>query len=261
MMFRATASGRSKTFAIPGLWPVDQLFSMVMPAGTRLSRCHDTSTSRCSTPAATPLPVALPDPRRKNLILAIVEEPELGMVVGLGRRYRDAQPKRVRGDHPRQAVKRMTGERPGGGASLDEDIRHECSCLFLPSFEPPRSTAPRSAGNRAGATVNSIGSVSSRVRWTAKPGASCWIQPAVNQPKAPRTVVAARNPGIRMLRATRASGKGKRPGFKVLSSVSTARSLGAGEGCVPMLRLPLENRLSGCFRLRGRVLRLDLPRW
>ena len=208
MMSLAKAAGNSTTSSIPRLLPCDQSSSMAMPLVTLawLSGTHDTSTSMCSTPACHAPIGRIARPTGEHLILAVVEEPDLRVVVRVGCGDCDPEPKRPCGDHPCETVECMPGERRCIGAPLGRTRRRPARLLLAASSGRPVPRRPVRQENSAGATVKSMGSVPFRLRYTASPGASRPIHPAVNQPKAPRTFVAARNPGMRTCAATGSSG-------------------------------------------------------
>ena len=78
-----------------------------------------------------------------------------------------------------------------------------------------------------GATVNVIGDVSLRLRYSARPCASWLIHPAENHPNAPRTDFAARNPGTSTLSPIGVSGRRYSPGCTVGSEANVLTVPGA----------------------------------
>ena len=65
----------------------------------------------------------------EDLVQAVVEEPDLGMVVRLRSRYRNSKHKPVLRDHPCEAVESVLGERRCIDASLDEHVDDQLSCF------------------------------------------------------------------------------------------------------------------------------------
>ena len=123
----------------------------------------------------------------------------------------------------------------------------------------PRSTAARSSGNSAGATVKSMGSIPSRLRYTASPGASRSIHPTVNQPKAPRTDLAPLKPGIRTFSATGSSGSLNILGRRLRSSRSTSTVPSGASSCASEWRPPQNHYAPLRYRRQCSVPRGTVP--
>ena len=69
-------------------------------------------------------------PSGEHLIRAIVEEPDLRMVVRLRGWDRNPEPKRPRGDHPCETVECMPGERRGIGTPPNEHVGDPLGCFL-----------------------------------------------------------------------------------------------------------------------------------
>ncbi len=145
------------------------------------------------------------------------------MIVRVGRWFRDPKAQCPRGNHPGKAVQCMPGERGRIRLTLAEypdTLRLASSGVR----DTACSTASRSAGNKTGATVNSIGDTSRRLMYSAKPGARRPIHPAENHPNAPRTDVAETKPGMSTLGPTGSSGSRYNPGRITASLASTSEN-------------------------------------
>ena len=69
-------------------------------------------------------------PSDEDLVLIVVEQPDLGVVVRLWCRYSNSKPERPCGDHPCKAVQCVTGERRRIGSSLDEHVGDQLGCFL-----------------------------------------------------------------------------------------------------------------------------------